>query len=688
MTKHQHNTLTRRRFLALSAWVSGGLLLPGVWPQTPTSAAARPAGGLASRYTNAPGPLTPLYLEWFEQPYLAPLNTYFDQEIGDQTIAFMLYNLTEGRLIAALRPEQALPVASTFKAAVLLHFFDVVSPDIWASVPLEYWTVRDRNAVPDAYLDAWRNNLPVYRDLWNMIVLSDNPATGRMMLYNARVQGREDPIAALNDWLHERVGISQLSGISNWAMGVPPGIENTDMRFFGREANIDHNPYPYANLMTVRDVGLIFTWYQDNFTPQQRDYADGLLSTINQERRANIERLAFANEGIAYSKNGTVGAGDSTAGTVITDAGSIDLPDGTRYLLAMLSVNAEVMVPRIFELSQEVIRGQHDDAIAAVDDTIIELQAANSAYRDYLAIYYPEVAQLSTEQFNYGFVSNAAIPVHSAPDEANRVRNPVISASRFGVHLLMQGALIRFLPVDTEWLELVPDAHNDNVRTRLADRVFIKRADVHPIDSALINTIDYFLEPGTQPNEKMVVIEIQERWLSILERGRVIFRTPIALSNFATPRGSYPITSKWLSRSMQAWAPGVPFTVFFHIDGYAIHGAPWQRWMESVTEENFRTRISAGCINLPNWGVTLGEHTRPLDELFFRWVGSVEDPGHEVYEHPRSGYHAMRIFSVDWLQDLSGYALPAEISRYDVRWADIIEAIQNTRPLAPPSFFA
>lgn len=659
-------------------WPDVQNLHSGIAPRQPIA----PAGQRA-----AVSAFVPAYVEWFEQPYLAPLNQYFDAQIGDQTIGFVLYNLTQGRLIATLRPEQALPAASTFKALALLHFVDVVSPEVWGSVPLGYWMERDGNVIPENYRPRWQNHVQILRDLWNMIVLSDNPATGRVMLYTARAEGRDDPIAALNDWLHARVGISQLSGISNWAMGIPEGIDNSDMRFFGREANIDHNPYPYANLMTVRDIGLVYAWYMDTFNPAQRDMADTLLSTINGDRRANIERLAFANGGVAYSKNGTLGADQSIAGAVITDAGVIELPDETRYLVVMLSVSAEGMVPRIFELVQEVIDGEHDATLAAANDTIIEVQAANAAYRDYLRTYYPETTTLSTQTYNYGFISHAAIPVYSAPDEPARVRNPVISASRFGVHLMMQGALIRFMPVNAEWLELVPDAHNDNVRTRLADRVFIKRADMHPIDSASISTIDHFIEPGTQPMEKMVVIEIQERWLSILERGRVVFKTPIALSNFATPRGVYPITSKWLSRSMQAWAPGVPFTVFFHIDGYAIHGAPWQRWIETVTLENFRTRISAGCINLPNWGVTLGDYTRPLDELFFRWVGSVVNPSVDVYEHPRDGYQAMRIFSVDWLADLPNYALPAEVGRQGVRWGDVINSIERTAPLAPPSFF-
>jgi hypothetical protein len=36
--------------------------------------------------------------------------------------------------------------------------------------------------------------------------------------------------------------------------------------------------------------------------------------------------------------------------------------------------------------------------------------------------------------------------------------------------------------------------------------------------------------------------------------------------------------------------PGVPWTMLFHKDGYALHGAYWHN--------NFGTRMSHGCVNM------------------------------------------------------------------------------------------
>jgi lipoprotein-anchoring transpeptidase ErfK/SrfK len=69
-----------------------------------------------------------------------------------------------------------------------------------------------------------------------------------------------------------------------------------------------------------------------------------------------------------------------------------------------------------------------------------------------------------------------------------------------------------------------------------------------------------------------------------------------------TPVGSFRVRNKVPSRHMGYGAltdniyayelPGVPWTMFFHKDGYALHGAYWHN--------NFGTRMSHGCVNMPD----------------------------------------------------------------------------------------
>jgi hypothetical protein len=180
---------------------------------------------------------------------------------------------------------------------------------------------------------------------------------------------------------------------------------------------------------------------------------------------------------------------------------------------------------------------------------------------------------------------------------------------------------------------------------------------------------------------------LSSRELYAFEGDQLVMRVPIVLNPDATPRGAQVITSKWLARSMQPWAPGVPFTAFFGAEGYALHGAPWQRWDTTVNQTTIVNRSSAGCVNIPNWLVTSGAYTRPADELLFRWVGGMERPREDVFEYPTETNPALRIYNVDYAPNLRGYVRPAALHNRGLTWDDVI-ALMATRPLqAPASFF-
>jgi hypothetical protein len=671
------NPISRRRFLQ-------GMLAAGLLPlqeKTDTSILGR---GLLQ----TTGAFTRQYLDALESPHLALLNDLFYAVSDERTVSFILYDLSHDRLLAAMEPENPLPVASAFKSGVLMMFINLISPLVWNSVPVDYWHIGRINQVPTEYQDAWSQYRAILNDLYDMIVVSDNFATGRVMAYIADWFGSNTPLALFNDWSRDVVGISHLSGLSRWYFAIPDNMSAEDPRFFNRDSNIDHVPVRYHNLMTARDLGLYYTWFLDQMPPEQQLVCGTLLTITLPERQANVEELARKNRGMAFSKNGNLGLDDSPAGIVITDGGIVVHGDGTMYLVSFLSVNAEYQaVPAIFQRADEVLKGYHNETIQA-NFARNQKETATFDYDAFLQNAYPyEGVLVYDDQYNYAFVRREGISVYSQPAEGYEVRNPVISASRFGVHLLMQGALVRYIPVDATWAELIPDDTTDNVKTRLAERVFVKRADLWTISYEHVRPIDYFIDPAISPDQKYVVINVQQRELSLLEVGNVVIKTPIALNLYATPRGSYPIMTRWFARSMQAWAPGVPFTTFFHYEGYALHGAPWQRWEATVNQQNLLTRISAGCVNLPNWMVELGYHKRPLDELVFRWLGGLEHPESEIREFAQGRYGALRVYVVDTYADLLPHSLPIPVARTGVIWDDVIANITYVPLTAPPSFF-
>lgn len=692
MTKEQQaSQLSRRRFLSGSAALFGAALLPfeavlrNLAPPDPTL--QRPP----ARPFNAPQNegFTRAYLTALDRPHIAPLADLFSPLKDNRAIGFIMYNVTAGQLIATIDPEAALPIASAFKAGVAMYFMASIPPDVWNTVPVQFWRATAPNQVPIAYRDAWRTHRNILRDLYQMIVISDNPATGRVLGYIARHFGSTTPLVGFNDWSHNVVGLSHLSALDRWSFGIPAWASERDARYEGRQANVNYSTVRYANLYTARDLGLYYMWFLDHMPETARFICATLLNIVENNRRANIERLAYDVNGMAFSKNGSLGLVDSPNGVVITDGGLIQHANGTLYAVILLSVGGDYRaVPSIFALSGEVLKGTHNQTIQTYQTTVLSAEEEQRLYEEHLHTVYPDPVTLSSYHYNYAFVRYEGIPAYYRPREDSQIRNPVISTSRFGVHLLMQGAILRFIPLDETWAQLVPDNHHDNIQYRLAATVYVKLRDLWPIAPQHFEDIPYFIASDVTPRQKFLVININSNEMVAVERENVVFKTPVALNELATPRGTFVVINKWASRSMQAWAPGVPFTVFFQRDGYALHGSPWQRWHTTVTQSNLGKRTSAGCVNLPNWIVDLGTYRAPLDELVFRWLGGLQSPHEAILEYPRNAYSGLRIFAVDNWAALRNYPRPLEIAQQNISWDRIISNIEYVPLTAPDSFFA
>jgi hypothetical protein len=111
-------------------------------------------------------------------------------------------------------------------------------------------------------------------------------------------------------------------------------------------------------------------------------------------------------------------------------------------------------------------------------------------------------------------------------------------------------------------------------------------------------------------DEKRIEIDLRRQILTAYENELVVLHTKVSTGKprpgdakdkpTTTPVGSFRIRNKLPSRHMGYGAltddifayelPGVPWTMLFHKDGYALHGAYWHN--------NFGTRMSHGCVNM------------------------------------------------------------------------------------------
>ena len=667
---------SRRNFLKGAGILSAAALIPSLrhgFVSTVAAASTEPVNYIDG------------YLSAMEIPFAAPVNLYFERIIGANPVGLVLYDLTNERMITALAPEILLPNASAFKGPMLMYFIDMIDPAVWNSVPVEYWNAVAKSEVPEEYQDTWTEHFYILRSLHQALVLSDNHTTGTVLSYIAKKLGKTNIIEPFNDWARERVGISQLSGLSSWDLGVDEGLAFTDERFTDRKTSISSQLVSFDNMMTPRDLGLFYIWMLTTFNEDQQRVCKSLLSTIHNNRGANLERLALGLDAIPYSKNGSL---ETEQGYVVTDAGLIDMPDNHQYLLVLMSINAPTIIPTVFEELNATLRGKYNEDIQSQwAANVVGDDELNAMYSQQVRAAYTEQSDAVTGDYRYGFVLPHNINIYSAPDESKQLHNPIIKTTRFAVHLLMQGALVRYVEVNREWLELMPDDAFDNVRSRLGLRIFVKRGDIWNISLKYAEPITNLVNPNSPHTDKYVVISLQARELMAFEGDQPVLKVPIVLNEDATPRGAQVITSKWFARSMQPWAPGVPFTSFFGAEGFAIHGSPWQRWSSTVNQNTIHNRLSAGCVNIPDWMITVGDYTRPADELLFRWIGGMENPRQGVFEYPSTDHPALRIYNVDYPHNLRTYIRPEGMVNTGISWDDVITMMEETPLQAPDSFY-
>jgi lipoprotein-anchoring transpeptidase ErfK/SrfK len=119
------------------------------------------------------------------------------------------------------------------------------------------------------------------------------------------------------------------------------------------------------------------------------------------------------------------------------------------------------------------------------------------------------------------------------------------------------------------------------------------------------------ITPDVSLTDKRIEVNLTTQVLTAFENENVVLKTNIssgiaipkrdskALST-KTPTGEFRILSKYPPKHMGNGSlfatpedyelPGVPWTCFFHAEGYAFHGTYWH--------DNFGTSMSRGCVNM------------------------------------------------------------------------------------------
>lgn len=285
--------MNRRRFLrligaaALSGWSAGRLRAYDWSAETPLAASMRHE--LEAVFSGLSMTLD-----------FRCINSHLDEEFRIQINADQLY-----------------PVASCFKAFVVLYYF--------LSMPPEEWDATE------------------YTPLYRMAVYSDNGATGVVLdNLSRRVSGSKNAIEKFNDFLLTTVGIE--NGMHTWKWEGSPTVGLSDPRFapsFQRVVTVRGIDYQIDNVFTASDLargydfitrGEFFT-HSEKFRNAVRATKDLLSISAGDVYRSPIERVYPAGY---MGKDGVLPASDVAVGRVIDDAGALKAGNNT-YIIAFMS---------------------------------------------------------------------------------------------------------------------------------------------------------------------------------------------------------------------------------------------------------------------------------------------------------------------------------------------------------------
>jgi hypothetical protein len=245
-------------------------------------------------------------------------------------------------------------VASAFKGPVAVYFFENVDPAIWKSYPVRYWNEDNELKIPDEYDAAWKKYHHLLHDMYQMLVFSENDATGNILGYVYETMGKpaRNAIIAFNNWSVATVGISTQSGLNAWYAGKSSCVHGcVDIRYGQQILYYRDQGITLGNSYSPRDLA---TFYVRLATHGREigyyDTAMELLS-IRREYPSMTKTYAVA-KGIAVaSKDGFIAPyiPGSNGWYVSTDAGIFTLPNGEQYAVAFMALGSGDLLEPIID---------------------------------------------------------------------------------------------------------------------------------------------------------------------------------------------------------------------------------------------------------------------------------------------------------------------------------------------------
>lgn len=213
----------------------------------------------------------------------------------------------------------------------------------------------------------------------------------------------------------------------------------------------------------------------------------------------------------------------------------------------------------------------------------------------------PITETVHTPEYQYIEVHDSCGPYYQGDCAVMRsgpgTHYPVVLRMRNGMVLKVAGTVTN--DQGEEWYQIEQDA-NIRYPERIKSDWYVSASVVQ----AFNDDGDHRIEKGEKPKTtKRIVIDLEHEMLYAYDGDTLFMEQAIStgLSETPTPRGTFSVFYMTPSRYMQGPIPdissqaydlpGVPWNLYFTVDGAAIHGAYWH--------DHFGQAWSHGCVNLP-----------------------------------------------------------------------------------------
>jgi hypothetical protein len=266
--------------------------------------------------------------------------------IGDRRLGVSIIPLDNPQEEIGINEDAQVPSASSWKGGGMLYFFENISPDVWRSVPIRYWNLRNVLRVPPEYRQAWLKYHEIFRWVYVMTVFSGNHEAANVLYYvyqNATSSMGRNAIIAFNNWSIQHVGMSSESGQYSWQYGHLDNPGYTDPRLANRRLVYQGEDLFYSSTFSARDLALFY--YHLATVGKERGYYDAAVELLS--IRTSIvskieEQVADHPEIQTATKDGYFSpTSDNSLGhDVNNDAGLLIFPDERTYVVAFTAFDA------------------------------------------------------------------------------------------------------------------------------------------------------------------------------------------------------------------------------------------------------------------------------------------------------------------------------------------------------------